>query len=454
MVDESEKPAQRPEPPPSAGTGGYEGRQSGEPYLVLVVPLLLLIGGIAAIALAPKREPIDIGRWIASLFPAQKPPAPAPKPKPKAQSEPTRTPASGPTRPPAADSSAPKVVPTVGALTPTPPWRVPAQEQRLTRIAFGSCLDQRVPARIMTAVLDARPDLFLMMGDNVYGDVSGAEMRELVQAYRQLGEASRVTELRGRVPVLATWDDHDYGANDADGSFVHKKASRRIFREFWGPAAGPDGGEEAGIYHAHVFGPPGARVQVILLDTRYFRSPFAERPRADQLRDRGGGKYVPDQAQDKTMLGAAQWRWLEAELRKPADLRILVSSIQVLAESHGWERWGHLPRERQRLFDLIRTTGARGVVVVSGDRHRAAIYRRTDVGPQPLVEVTSSSLNRPFSAADPPDAGRRQDMYGAENFGLIEIDWTARKARLSLKGLIGQDVDSIEVPLGSPTAAR
>lgn len=452
MADETGNVARRPDLARQDGGSKPDAQRSREPYFVLVVPLLLLIGGIAAIALAPKREPVNIGSWMASLFPDRKPPAPPAKPK--AKPEAPRTPASGPARSPGSDATGSKSAPRAAAVAPTPSWRVPAPEQRLTRIAFGSCLDQRLSAQILATVLDTRPDLFLMLGDNVYGDVASAEMRELIHAYRVLGEAKLVRDLRGRVPVLATWDDHDYGANDADGRFAHKAASRRIFREFWGAAAGPDAGPGEGVYHAHTFGPPGERVQVILLDTRFFRSPFAERPRTDQLRDRAGGKYVPDQAAEKTLLGAAQWRWLESELRKPADLRVLVSSIQVLAESHGWERWGHLPRERQRLFDLLRTTGASNLVVVSGDRHRAAIYRRTDVGPQSLVEVTSSSLNRPFSAADPADPGRRQEMYGAENFGLIEVDWSARKARLSLRGLIGQVVDSIEVPLGAPTGPR
>ena len=148
------------------------------------------------------------------------------------------------------------------------------------------------------------------------------------------------------------------------------------------------------------------------------------------------------------MLGDAQWTWLEAQLRQPAELRLLVSSIQVLAETHGWERWGHLPRERDRLFQLIGRSGARGVVLLTGDRHRAAVYRRTEGLPYPLVEVTSSSLNRPFPAADPADPGRLGDMYGAANFGMAEIDWPGRRLRLTLANQLGIDIQSHALAFG------
>jgi alkaline phosphatase D len=105
-------------------------------------------------------------------------------------------------------------------------------------------------------------------------------------------------------------------------------------------------------------------VQVILLDTRFFRSPLKP---TDQRNAPGRERYLPDEDPTKTMLGEAQWAWLADRLREPAEVRLIVSSVQVLAEGHGWERWGNFPRERQRLYDLIRDTGARGVVYLSGD---------------------------------------------------------------------------------------
>ena len=59
------------------------------------------------------------------------------------------------------------------------------------------------------------------------------------------------------------------------------------------------------------------------------------------------------------MLGAAQWAWLRAQLLQPAELRLIVSSVQVLAEGHGWEGWDNLPLERTKLLGLIDETAAR-----------------------------------------------------------------------------------------------
>ena len=300
--------------------------------------------------------------------------------------------------------------------------------------------------RIWTPIVDARPQLFLMLGDNVYGDVKGAEMTELRDAYLRLLANPDFTRARAVLPFLATWDDHDYGRNDGDGRFPYKAQAARMFHAFWQQPADP--GVTAGIYHARTFGPTGRRVQIILLDTRSFRSELRQRGLAERATDPGSATYLPDTAPEKTMLGDAQWTWLEAQLRQPAELRLLVSSIQVLAETHGWERWGHLPRERDRLFQLIGRSGARGVVLLTGDRHRAAVYRRTEGLPYPLVEVTSSSLNRPVPAADPADPGRLGDMYGAPNFGMAEIDWPGRRLRLTLANQLGIDIQSHSLAFG------
>ena len=93
-------------------------------------------------------------------------------------------------------------------------------------------------------------------------------------------------------------------------------------------------------------------------------------------------------------VGDRQWGWLERQLRQPAELRLVVSSIQVIPEEHGFERWANLPRERERLFELIRSNGANGMVLLSGDRHLAEISRLPfEVVGYSLYEVTSSSMN-------------------------------------------------------------
>ena len=135
------------------------------------------------------------------------------------------------------------------------------------------------------------------------------------------------------------------------------------------------------------------------------------------------------------MLGETQWRWLAEQLKVPAELRLIGSGIQVIADEHGSEMWGNFPRERHRLFRLIRETKANGVVFLSGDRHLAEISRlRSDhadgIG-YPLFDVTSSSLNVPSGNftkskvrfANEINSYRVGLTYFDTNFGTVLIDW-------------------------------
>jgi alkaline phosphatase D len=328
-------------------------------------------------------------------------------------------------------------------------WPGAAQAQGpaspLTRIAFGSCADEERPQPIWDAVLAYRPELFLFAGDNVYGDVrsgqdvtNDAELIEsLQQSYARAAAVPGLVALRSTVPHLATWDDHDYGRNDAGADFAGRHEAQKLFLQFWDLPLSDERHRRDGIYSARTLGPEGQRVQVILLDTRFFRSPLKP---TDQRNSPGRERYLPDDDPTKTMLGEAQWAWLAERLQEPAELRLVVSSIQVLAEGHGWERWGNLPRERQRLYDLIRETRANGVLFLSGDRHIGALYREVDRVPYPLVEITSSGLNQVFPANRETGPNRLGAVYGAANFGTIDIDWWADTLTLSLRNEAGEPV--------------
>ena len=314
-----------------------------------------------------------------------------------------------------------------GAVLPLP------TSLALTRIGFGSCADQSERQPIWDAVLAYRPELFIFGGDNVYGDVSSAELRQLKAAYVAARSIEGSMRIRREIPVLAVWDDHDYGANDSGVEFPWKRETKELFLEFWDAPADDVRRTRDGIYDAVVIGPPGQRVQFILLDTRWFRAPLKQTDRRGVL---GRERDVPDDDPAKTMLGDAQWRWLEERLREPAELRVIVSSIQVLADGHGWERWGNLPRERQRLYDLIAGTSAKGVVFLSGDRHLGALYRETAGTPYPLVEMTSSGITK-FYASREAGPNRIGAILGEVNFGTIDIDWNARRLALALHDVAG-----------------
>jgi len=366
--------------------------------------------------------------------------------------------ATGPAPQPAAEA-APAVAPAQAAPAPAPegvfPVRgegppLPAADAVLTRIAVGSCSEETDPLPIFAAVAAARPELFLYLGDNVYGDPRPGDpewgdpaLPKLRQAYGDLNLNAHFAAFNMAAPMLATWDDHDFGLNDGGADFAGRELAERLFETYWGPAA--LGTDHPGVYGARVFGPQGRRVQIILLDTRFFRSPLKRGPQPPGRR----GPYVARTEPGATLLGEAQWRWLAAELRRPAEVRLLASSIQVLADGHGFEAWDKLPNERRRLFDTVRLSGAKGVVLLSGDRHVAALYKAADLAPYPLSEMTASSLNLDFVRSDAErSSGQIGRVYTPANFGLVEIDWPGRTLTLSVRALDGAVVRRLDVPFG------
>lgn len=325
---------------------------------------------------------------------------------------------------------------------PGPAGPAMAVGAELRTIAFGSCIDQTRPAPIWDTIVAARPDLFLFGGDNVYCEMPFSLAR-LRRAYAQAAESPGMNRLRRSVPHLAIWDDHDYGANDGGAEFAFKEQSKAEFLAFWKvPADDPRRGRD-GLYHAQVFGPAGRRVQVILLDERWFRSPWK---RTDQRDAPGRERYLPDDHPDRTMLGESQWQWLEQQLREPAEVRLVASGIQVVADGHGWERWGNFPRERQRLYRLLGSTGAQGVLFLSGDRHIGALYRERSAVPYPMYEMTSSGITHPWRAAAEAGPNRLGELFTEYHYGTVEIDWEGAALSLAIRDIDGKAQRAARIP--------
>ncbi len=314
----------------------------------------------------------------------------------------------------------------------------PGELERVDRIAFGSCADESKPQPIWDAVVEARPDVFVFLGDNVYADTR--DMTRMRAAYAALAAKAgyrRLVESGAR--IIGTWDDHDYGENDAGKEYPRKREAARIMLDFFGVPDDSPRRQREGVYGAYAWGEPGRRVQIILLDTRYFRDPL---PRIDDYRRRGlAGPYPAGSGGEGSLLGEAQWRWLQQQLRKPADLRFIASSIQFVATQHGWEKWANFPAEHQRMIELIDKTQARGVLFISGDRHFCEISRlpADRAAGYPLYDITSSGLTNVY-ARGPRETNdyRIGEAAATQHFGQITIDWAAADPTIAMKTV---DVD-------------
>ena len=282
----------------------------------------------------------------------------------------------------------------------------------LTTIAFGSCSDQKRPQPLWDDIVAQKPDLWIWLGDNIYGD--SENMDTLRAKYARQKSNPVYQQLRQSTPVIGVWDDHDYGVNDGGKEYPMRVASQQVMLDFLDvPAESPLRTRQGG-YSAHSYGPKGQRVKVILLDGRYFRDPLKKDGKAN----------VPDPTGD--VLGEAQWQWLEKELtNSDADLHVIGSGIQVLPEEHVYEKWANFPTARQRLLDLLGKTKPKGAMLISGDRHMAEVSRVAVPGlGYPLFDITSSGLTHVSPPHEEPNRHRVGNIVSKLNYGLITIDWS------------------------------
>ena len=343
------------------------------------------------------------------------------------------------------------------------PDRVSARpELVITTIGFGSCVHEDRPAPILDTIHAARCDAFVLLGDNIYADTSDPAVFR--RKYDLLAAMPGFAKLRQATPLFATWDDHDYGTNDAGAGFPGAAASQKAFCEFFQVPTNSPLQTTPGVYDCVTLGPVGKRVQLILLDTRMFRSPLKKDPANPKV-------TIPNTDPDATVLGEGQWAWFERRLREPAEIRVVISSIQLIPTEHGSEKWDNFPKERARFLELLRRTRATGVVVISGDRHLAelsALPPAEGIG-YPLYDLTTSGLNLVVPKKPEPKVGEAKEpetkpaapkkpqvnryrlherIYTGSNFGLLRMQWDGPNPSLRLEacGLEGQVVISRDIP--------
>jgi alkaline phosphatase D len=307
---------------------------------------------------------------------------------------------------------------------PTAPRRLrtaPPPDARRALVAFGSCFDDWDDGSltIFDAIRRERPDVFLMIGDNCYYDEPDWQTQHTMMLAQLRNRCSRPLQpLLAEVPVLGIWDDHDYGPNDADGSFAEKADALPVFcRVFAQRAYGLP--ETPGIFSAVRLGP----VEIFLTDDRWYRE---ERRR---------------------ILGEAQLGWLCRRLREStAPVKLVVSGSQVLAQAAAgldWECWHKdAPGELQALQAFLEEHDIQGVVFATGDVHLGYLLHQAGRalpgarrGPE-LWELTASPLaNEPWY-----ETVTGKDLYDptllAEhpvcNYGLVDVDLDRAGAEITL----------------------
>lgn len=293
-------------------------------------------------------------------------------------------------------------------------------------LAFGSCDKQDLPQPLWKPILQNHPDVFLWGGDNVYSDTD--DPKKLKADYEQQKQNKDYQALLKSTVVLGTWDDHDYGKNDGGANWHFKDKSKELFLDFFDAPDDDPRRNHGGVYSSRLFETGKGSIKVILLDTRYFRSPL-EKSKVK------GRRYDPNP--DGTILGEEQWQWLERELSSSkADFNVILSSVQVLSGEHGFECWANFPKDVKRLKEVLRTSEAQNVILLSGDRHISEFSKAEIEGLEyPLYDFTSSGLTHVYSAFHGEANKYRTGKVVAKlSFGLLKFDMDKHQVNMEMRG--------------------
>ncbi len=292
------------------------------------------------------------------------------------------------------------------------------------KIGLGSCLDQDYPQPIWQSIKKEDLNYFIFLGDNVYGDTRYGSLRKMKSAYDK--QKKVLPDFLNDISIFSIWDDHDFGINDGGADYRFKRQAQELYLDFWEITKDDDRSNREGIYFSknEIFF--DKKFKFIFLDTRFFRSKLKGKK----------SNYIENIEPDATILGNAQWTWLENELKSDFDFLFIFSSIQIIAKDHRFEKWSNFPIERAKLFELLEQFNDK-TILFSGDRHRAGIYRKNGI-----IEVTSSSMNKPGSSFNETDSYLIGKTYPQENYGVVEI--LENTIHIKIKDIKGKTLNTIE----------
>lgn len=294
-------------------------------------------------------------------------------------------------------------------------------------IAFGSCNKQNKTNILWKEVLKNGPNLWIWGGDIIYSDTQN--MDNMKEDYHTLLNQKNYQSVKNRIPIMATWDDHDYGLNDGGIESIKKKEAQQLFLDFLGIDKNHERRSREGIYHSKVFNSERGSIKVFVLDTRYHRTALTK--------SKGRKRYQPNHYGVGTILGDKQWNWLANELESSqANFNVIVSSIQVLSAEHGFETWGNFPHEVEKLIKTIKNSNAKKVILLSGDRHISEFSKISVEGlPYSLFDFTSSGLTHSYKGfTSEPNQYRVKNVVSTISFGVLKFNFDKNEVLMQMRG--------------------
>eukprot|EP00978_Attheya_sp_CCMP212_P017918 scaffold48361_cov49-Attheya_sp.AAC.1 len=320
---------------------------------------------------------------------------------------------------------------------------LPSKDSVLNRIVFGSGSDQTSPLPYWDTVAALQPDLVIMGGDTIEdGQCTDKACSKLDLAYVELLSKASFLGAKTMLPIVATLNTHDYGTSvELSNEFnPHKKAARSLFLDFFDIDEMDERSQrkDDGLYTSYEWGPYGERVQLIVLDTRYHLTPFVP---TDEYGAAGKERFVPTDDKGSQIMSENQWEWLEAQLVRPANVRLVVSAFPVLPMASGYDCWRMMTHEQTRLHKILKdlAMGSAIVFLTSDNHRRVGGFYQDDDNPDVHELMASSWTVFPDSCAQELCHLDENDdklvnglVHNIAHFGTIDIDWMKHKVTLSL----------------------
>ena len=214
--------------------------------------------------------------------------------------------------------------------------------------------------------------MMLWLGDNIYlREVDFQSYSGFLHRYSHTRQTPEMAPLLKACPNYAIWDDHDFGPNDSDGSWVHADWSREAFKTFWSnPSYGlPESPRCVSTAFRFV------DMEFFLLDNRTYRVNHQNKTNTPQV------------------LGQAQIDWLIQALQKSrAPYKFVCIGGQVLNDAAVYENVSQFPSEREEILRRLAEEDIRGVVFLSGDRHTTELSEMELSNGRMVYDLTVSPL--------------------------------------------------------------
>lgn len=293
-------------------------------------------------------------------------------------------------------------------------------------VALGSCtyINEAIYDRpgdpygskyqIFESIRSKAPDAMIWLGDNTYlREADWYSRTGILHRYTHTRSTPEMQALLANINHFAIWDDHDFGPNDSDRSYIYKDITLEAFELFWGnPSFGLP--EQKGTTSFFQYND----MDFFLLDNRYFRSPNY----------RG--------TTEKTILGKEQLEWLiDALTSSQAPFKLVAIGGQVLNTAENAENYiHHHPEERAYLLRRIEEENITGVVFLTGDRHHSSLSQYTNSRGNIIYDLTVSPLTSgPYTPTEQNDLQVEGTLVSQHNFGLLNFSGTREERKLQVQ---------------------